>query len=323
MSGIPACCGVILARREMRNSRTSARLSMLSTVRRFRGAWDALSVHLSTETPTAGIGFAGAADATEGLDRRPASDRDAIVPPLSEEISCVVLSCTPPVMSESRSVPTRGSSSRPTRSSGCPRPASAARICGPTAASKPIEGPSPMGHEYAGIVEEVGSAVTTVKPGQFVVGSFFASDNTCEICRAGYQSSCIHREPVGPNGAQAELLRVPLADGTLVATPRSPPTIWCPAAGRLRCPGHRLVRRRRRRSRARQDRRRRRRRRGRACSPSCRPAAGRGADHRDEPARAPAEAGPRVRRHRHRHRARRRGSGRDQGADRRARARTR
>jgi threonine dehydrogenase-like Zn-dependent dehydrogenase len=79
-----------------------------------------------------------------------------------------------------------------------------------------------MGHEYAGIIEEVGSAVTTVKPGQFVVGSFFASDNTCDICRAGYQSSCIHREPVGAEGAQAELLRVPLADGTLVATPDVP-----------------------------------------------------------------------------------------------------
>jgi threonine dehydrogenase-like Zn-dependent dehydrogenase len=79
-----------------------------------------------------------------------------------------------------------------------------------------------MGHEYVGIVEEVGSDVHDVKPGQFVVGSFFASDNTCEICRAGYQTSCIHREPVGANGAQAELLRVPLADGTLVATPGLP-----------------------------------------------------------------------------------------------------
>ena len=80
-----------------------------------------------------------------------------------------------------------------------------------------------MGHEYAGIVEEVGSAVTTVKPGQFVVGSFFASDNTCEICRAGYQPSCPHREAFGPTGAaQAERMRVPLADGTLVATPEVP-----------------------------------------------------------------------------------------------------
>src|SRR5438445_6544671 len=73
-----------------------------------------------------------------------------------------------------------------------------------------------MGHEYCGIVEEVGSAVTSVKPGQFVIGSFFASDNICPTCQIGYQSSCRERELVG--GAQAPLLRVPLADGTLVAT---------------------------------------------------------------------------------------------------------
>jgi threonine dehydrogenase-like Zn-dependent dehydrogenase len=82
--------------------------------------------------------------------------------------------------------------------------------------------PTPMGHEYCGIVEEVGSAVKTVKKGQFVVGSFFASDNTCEICAAGYQSRCVHAEYVGAGGAQAPFLRVPLADGTLVATPGLP-----------------------------------------------------------------------------------------------------
>lgn len=80
--------------------------------------------------------------------------------------------------------------------------------------------PTPMGHEYCGIVEAVGSAVTSIKPGQFVIGSFFASDNTCAHCQAGYQTSCQHREFVG--GAQAPLLRVPLADGTLVATPGIP-----------------------------------------------------------------------------------------------------
>jgi threonine dehydrogenase-like Zn-dependent dehydrogenase len=80
--------------------------------------------------------------------------------------------------------------------------------------------PSPIGHEYCGVVEEVGSEVTTVRPGQFVIGSFIASDNTCPHCRAGYQSACAHRE--GVNGAQAELLRVPHADGTLVATPDTP-----------------------------------------------------------------------------------------------------
>src|SRR5919109_2810309 len=86
-----------------------------------------------------------------------------------------------------------------------------------------------MGHEYAGIVEEVGSEVTTIKPGQFVVGSFFASDNTCEICRAGYQSSCVQRAPIGSEGAQAGRLRVPLADGTLVATPEVPPDDLIPS----------------------------------------------------------------------------------------------
>jgi threonine dehydrogenase-like Zn-dependent dehydrogenase len=104
---------------------------------------------------------------------------------------------------------------------------SAACVCGsdlwPYRGIAPIAQPTPMGHEYVGIVEEVGSAVKNIKLGQFVVGSFFASDNTCEICRAGYQSSCIHRQPAAPTGAQAPLLRVPLADGTLVATPDIPP----------------------------------------------------------------------------------------------------
>ena len=86
----------------------------------------------------------------------------------------------------------------------------------------PATQPTPIGHEYSGIVEEVGSEVRSIKPGQFVVGSFYASDNTCPHCRAGFQSSCQHREFIGPFGAQAEALRVPLADGTLVATPERP-----------------------------------------------------------------------------------------------------
>jgi len=76
--------------------------------------------------------------------------------------------------------------------------------------------PTPMGHEYCGIVEEVGRGVTSLKRGQFVIGSFFASDNTCPHCHHGYQTSCQHATPVV--GAQAPRLRVPLADGTLVAT---------------------------------------------------------------------------------------------------------
>src|SRR5919199_2606491 len=99
-------------------------------------------------------------------------------------------------------------------------------VCGsdlwPYRGIQPITRPTPMGHEYCGIVEEVGRAVKNIKPGQFVVGSFFASDNTCAICRAGYQSRCVHAAPIGAEGAQAPLLRVPLADGTLVATPEAP-----------------------------------------------------------------------------------------------------
>src|SRR5215210_3440138 len=78
-----------------------------------------------------------------------------------------------------------------------------------------VNGPSPMGHEYVGIVEEVGAEVSTIKSGQFAVGSFFASDNTCEICQAGYQSSCLNRYLMGQEGSQADLVRVPLADGTV------------------------------------------------------------------------------------------------------------
>jgi threonine dehydrogenase-like Zn-dependent dehydrogenase len=103
---------------------------------------------------------------------------------------------------------------------------SAACVCGsdlwPYRGIEPITRPTPMGHEYCGIVEEVGSQVETIEPGQFVVGSFFASDNTCPICRAGYQSRCVQARPIGAEGAQAPLLRVPLADGTLVATPDLP-----------------------------------------------------------------------------------------------------
>src|SRR5437773_6730361 len=101
---------------------------------------------------------------------------------------------------------------------------SAACVCGsdlwPYRGIEPTTQPRPMGHEYCGMVEEVGSAVRNIKPGQFVVGSFFASDNTCPNCQFGYQSSCMHRESV--SGAQSPLLRVPLADGTLVPTPGNP-----------------------------------------------------------------------------------------------------
>ena len=110
---------------------------------------------------------------------------------------------------------------------------SATCVCGsdlwPYRGIETVDGPAPMGHEYVGVVQEVGSDVDTIKPGEFVIGSFFASDNTCEICRSGYQSACIHRELVGAIGTQAEYARIPLADGTLVATPELPPTDLIPS----------------------------------------------------------------------------------------------
>jgi threonine dehydrogenase-like Zn-dependent dehydrogenase len=101
---------------------------------------------------------------------------------------------------------------------------SATCICGsdlwPFRGLNDVTSPLAMGHEYCGIVEEVGSAVRSVRKGQFVVGSFCLSDNTCPHCRFGFQSSCEKREFM--TGAQAPLARVPLADGTLVATAEIP-----------------------------------------------------------------------------------------------------
>lgn len=97
-------------------------------------------------------------------------------------------------------------------------------ICGsdlwPYRGLQPVNGPQHMGHEYCGTVVEVGSDVETIKPGQFVIGSFATSDNTCPHCRHGFQSSCEQREFM--SGAQAPYARVPLADGTLVATSEKP-----------------------------------------------------------------------------------------------------
>ena len=99
-------------------------------------------------------------------------------------------------------------------------------VCGsdlwPYRGLQPIKGPTPMGHEYCGVVEEVGSAVKSIKPGQFVIGSFAASDNTCPHCLHGYQTSCVQREFM--LRAQAPVLRVPLADGTLVVVPGGVPS---------------------------------------------------------------------------------------------------
>ena len=101
---------------------------------------------------------------------------------------------------------------------------SASCICGsdlwPYRGIDKLDGPAHMGHEYVGVVEQIGDEVKNVKVGDFVVGSFVASDNTCENCQAGYQSGCIHR--VFMTGTQSELARIPHADGTLVRTPGVP-----------------------------------------------------------------------------------------------------
>ncbi|ALV31321.1 IMP dehydrogenase [Streptomyces sp. CdTB01] len=97
-------------------------------------------------------------------------------------------------------------------------------VCGsdlwPYRGLEPTDGPHPMGHEYVGFVEEVGSEVTAVRPGQFVVGSFATSDNTCANCRNGFQSNCLHREFMST--CQADYVRIPNAQGTLVATDQVP-----------------------------------------------------------------------------------------------------
>ncbi|MFT9392556.1 alcohol dehydrogenase catalytic domain-containing protein, partial [Bifidobacterium sp.] len=106
----------------------------------------------------------------------------------------------------------------------------AACICGsdlwPYRGAQPVDHQM-MGHEYVGVVTEVGSDVKSVEPGDFVVGSFCLSDGTCEICTDGYPSRCVNGGFM--SGAQAEYARVPLADGTLVKTPGQPDASLIPS----------------------------------------------------------------------------------------------
>jgi threonine dehydrogenase-like Zn-dependent dehydrogenase len=182
----------------------------------------------------------------------------------------------------------------------------AACICGtdlwPYRGVEELGGPTRMGHEYIGVVERIGDGVRDIGVGDFVVGSFVASDNTCEICRAGYQSRCVHQVMMGAIGTQAEYARIPHADGTLVKVPGEPTpaqarsllaasdvlgTGWFAAVAAEAGPGKTVavvgdgaV--------------------GRAGSP----APGRRARHRHVAPRRPAGAGPAVRRHRRRRGAR-------------------
>jgi threonine dehydrogenase-like Zn-dependent dehydrogenase len=90
-----------------------------------------------------------------------------------------------------------------------------------------VKRPTPIGHEYVGVVEAVGGAVTTVRPGQFVVGGFLTSDNTCLLCQAGAHANC--QNGTGYDGCQAELIRVQNADSTLLATPEDPEDAMVPS----------------------------------------------------------------------------------------------
>ncbi|MGV8909975.1 MAG: zinc-dependent alcohol dehydrogenase family protein [Propionicimonas sp.] len=84
----------------------------------------------------------------------------------------------------------------------------------------PVPKPAPIGHEFCGVVEVVGGSVTSVKVGDFVVGGFNPGDNTCPVCRKGAQANC--QNGTHYDGCQADRIRIPFADGTLLATPEMP-----------------------------------------------------------------------------------------------------
>jgi threonine dehydrogenase-like Zn-dependent dehydrogenase len=101
-------------------------------------------------------------------------------------------------------------------------------VCGsdlhPYHSMSAAEAGAPMGHEFIGVVEEVGTQVTTLTPGDFVIAPFAVSCGRCEFCHAGLQTSCANggfwNDPgLSTAGGQAEAVRVPLADGTLVKVP--------------------------------------------------------------------------------------------------------
>lgn len=126
-------------------------------------------------------------------------------------------------------------------------------VCGsdlwPYRGVTPTEEPGRIGHEFVGIVEEVGSEVRDIRVGQFVIAPFHASDGTCVNCLNGINTSCLHGAWWGStddlgfpvDGGQGERVRVPMADGTLVATPDLPADAAIPALLALSdvmCTGH-------------------------------------------------------------------------------------
>jgi len=110
----------------------------------------------------------------------------------------------------------------------------AACICGsdlwPYRGENTVDAPMRIGHEFVGLVERVGAGVATLEPGDFVIAPFVFSDGTCALCERGIQTSCERgggwggedEDGIAVDGGQGELVRVPLADGTLVSTPSQP-----------------------------------------------------------------------------------------------------
>src|SRR3954470_14353045 len=203
----PACSGVMRARRLARNSRMSERLSTRSTLRRPTGGGGSSFYPPQTRPPARASGAVSWSGQLNHLRR-------------SSTVRGVVLHTAGAVRVEERPDP---KIEQPT--DAIVR-LTATCICGSDL--WPYRGIEPadhqvMGHEYVGIVEAVGGEVRSVEVGDFVVGSFVISDNTCEICQAGFQSKCVHAEFVAQTiGTQAEKARIPHADGTLVTTPGQP-----------------------------------------------------------------------------------------------------
>src|SRR4051794_38849 len=204
----PAASGVTFARRVMRNSRTSARLSMPTTVGPGPAARESVRRGALPVHPTSGTPRRADAEVRWWHTHREAPTMRAVVMYAPGDVR-VDQTERPTIVEPTDAI----------------IKLAATCICGsdlwPYRGTDDVDH-QPMGHEYVGVVEEVGSAVVNIKVGDFVVGSFFASDNTCEICQAGYQTHCVHRQPGAVPGAQAEYARIPLADGTLVATPGQP-----------------------------------------------------------------------------------------------------
>ncbi|MBG0857042.1 zinc-dependent alcohol dehydrogenase family protein [Streptomyces spinoverrucosus] len=121
-------------------------------------------------------------------------------------------------------------------------------ICGsdlwPYASMEPSEQGERMGHEFLGVVEETGSDLSTLRRGDVVIAPFVWSDNTCEFCREGLHTSCLHGgmwAMNGIDGGQGEALRVPQAEGTLVKVPVGEDSALLPSLLTLSdvlCTGH-------------------------------------------------------------------------------------